>query len=356
MGRKPTRWLNLPRGMRARERGAKVYYYLDLGGKPRQEQPLGTDYTVAVKRWSELVERPTPAGGIITVPYALARYFADVVPSKAAGSQRSDEQERKWLDAFFGDPPAPLDQVQPVHVRQFMRWRAEQARKAALAKGRDVPKTFGQVRANRAKALLSHFWNWCRAEGLTALPNPCAGIPRFAEAGRETAPTAELVQLLLAAADQPLAFAIRLADIVGQRPGDVRALTEADVRDGMLHVRQGKTKAKLRIEIVGALAVLLDEIRAYKRERKVAALALLVNEAGQPLSRDAMRFRFDKARAAAGIAKADLQFRDFRAKAATDTDEAAGTRAAQALLGHTTEAMTANYIRHKVGKKVRPIR
>jgi integrase len=27
---------------------------------------------------------------------------------------------------------------------------------------------------------------------------------------------------------------------------------------------------------------------------------------------------------------------------------------AQALLGHTTEAMTAKYIRHKVGKKVKP--
>lgn len=75
-----------------------------------------------------------------------------------------------------------------------------------------------------------------------------------------------------------------------------------------------------------------------------------------PLLSDAMRYRFDQAREKAGIPKAEFQFRDFRAKAATETDDASGTRAAQALLGHTTEAMTADYIRHKVGRKVKPSR
>lgn len=56
----------------------------------------------------------------------------------------------------------------------------------------------------------------------------------------------------------------------------------------------------------------------------------------------------------AGIPKADFQFRDFRAKVATEADEATGTKSAQAILGHTTEAMTADYIRHKAGRKVRP--
>lgn len=66
--------------------------------------------------------------------------------------------------------------------------------------------------------------------------------------------------------------------------------------------------------------------------------------------------RFDDARDAAGIDKRLFQFRDLRAKAATETDDAHGVRSAQALLGHTTEAMTSNYVRHKVGKKVSPIR
>jgi hypothetical protein len=37
------------------------------------------------------------------------------------------------------------------------------------------------------------------------------------------------------------------------------------------------------------------------------------------------------------------------------TRKPAGTRTAQAILGHTTEAMTSACIHHKTGKKVRPI-
>ena len=66
-----------------------------------------------------------------------------------------------------------------------------------------------------------------------------------------------------------------------------------------------------------------------------------------------LQLRFDAARGSAGVEKALFQFRDLCAKAATDADDAGGTRDAQALLGHTTESMTAHYIRHKVGRKVR---
>ncbi len=88
----------------------------------------------------------------------------------------------------------------------------------------------------------------------------------------------------------------------------------------------------------------------------VRALPLLVNEAGQPLTRYMLRDRFDATREAAGIPKADFQFRDLRATAATAVDETGGTKQAQALLGHTTEGMTAHYIRHKAGRKVGPIK
>ncbi len=365
MGRKPTRWTNLPVGMRARERGKKVHYYLDTGGKPRREIPLGSDYVLAVAKWAELTSKTTPAGGVLTMPYLVERYFAEVVPNKAAATQTSDRQEKGWVLKFFGDPPAPLENVEPQHIRQFMRWRAAEARAAAVEKQRtrksrgpegEIPAGFGQVRANRAKALVSHMWNWARGEGITALPNPCAGISRFKETGRQTAPDTDMVARVMAVADKPLQFAMRLAELIGQRPADVRKITESDIRDGILHVRQGKTAARLRIEIVGELAVLIEDIRAYKRSFEVHAMSLLVNESGQPLRADAMRYRFDQAREKAGIAKGEFQFRDFRARAATEADDADGTRVAQALLGHTTEAMTADYIRHKAGRKVKPLR
>jgi integrase len=109
--------------------------------------------------------------------------------------------------------------------------------------------------------------------------------------------------------------------------------------------------------IAGELKVLLDDIAAYKTAQtppsKVRVLALLVNEKGERLTAAMPRNRFDDARDAARIDKALFQFRDLRAKAATDTDDVSGTRSAQALLGHTTETMTSDYIRHKVGKTVR---
>lgn len=366
MGRKPSTWANLPKGMRARPRGDKIYYLLDTGEKPRKEIPLGTDYVMAVKRWAELTSKKVPQSGAATLGYVLAKYFDDVVPGKSSGSQRSDEQERVWVLKFFNDPPAALENIEPQHIKQYMRWRAAEARKAAIAKnkarvakgGEDqpVPKEFGQVRANRSKALVSHMWNWAREEGITKLPNPCAGVHRFTETGRDTAPDAAMVKRVMDVADLPLQFAMRLADLIGQRPSDVRALKETDIREGLLHIKQGKTRAKLRIEVVDGLADLIEEIRAYKRKAGTICSALLVNENGQPLGKDAIRYRFDQAREKAGIAKDEFQFRDFRAKVATETDDASGTKSAQALLGHSTEAMTADYIRHKAGKKVRPSR
>jgi integrase len=323
-----------------------------------------------VQKWAELTSKAAPPSAVKTFPDAVAGYRRDVLPTKAPRTQQDNEKEFGWLLQFFGDPPAPLDSIEPVHIRQYMRWRVQQAKAKAQEKNdqrkkdgvplQPIPADYGHVRANRDKALFSHVWNYARAEGLTKLANPCAGIEGFHEEGRDTAPDEELVQRVIAEGDKPLQFAMRLADITGQRPSDVLRMNEGSIAGQVLNVRQGKTGAKLRITIDGALAVLLAEIREFKRgveqESRVRVMALLVNEQGQPLTKYMLRSRFDDARARAGVKKDLFQFRDLRAKAATEVDEASGTRAAQALLGHTTEGMTADYIRHKVGKKVSTLR
>lgn len=366
MGRKPSRWLNLPKGMRARPRGQLVHYYLDTGAKPRKEIPLGSDYVLAVQKWAELTSGKKPPAGQGTFPHVLEIYWKHVVPTKAVRTQKDNEAERGWLLKFFGNPPAPLNSIEPTHIKQYQRWRCVEAREAAEAKnveraklGRPLvqinPK-IGQVRSNREKALFSHIWNFARSEGYTNRPNPCGGIKDFAENARGVYVDDPLMATVMAKSGRPLQFAIRLAHLSGQRPADVILMSETAIRNGELHVNQGKTKTKLRIQIVGDLAILLDEIRAFKTELNVHALALLVDESGVPLTMNALRNRFDDAREAAGIDKKLFQFRDLRAKAATEADDASGTRTAQALLGHTTESMTADYIRHTAGKKVQPLR
>ncbi|WP_099047201.1 tyrosine-type recombinase/integrase [Collimonas pratensis] len=143
----------------------------------------------------------------------------------------------------------------------------------------------------------------------------------------------------------------------GQRPADVRKLSRADIKDGALHVKQNKGDTKLRITLEGDLGVIINRIS----NRKVMGLTLITNEAGEPMTYPMMRGAFDRARTAAILANPDrtkeiksFQFRDLRAKAGTDKEETGGMSEAQAQLGHTTPTMTAHYVRHRLGKLVKP--
>lgn len=353
--------------MRARPRGKLIHYYLDTGGKPRKEIPLGSDYALAVKKWAELAAKPKPKTPEIaasgTFAAVVAAYWKDIIPTKEPRTRRDNEKERVWILRFFNTPPAPIDGIEPKHINQYLNWRVKEAAKAAEARNAErvklgrapvpIPPKYGQVRANREKALISHIWNYARANGHTKLPNPCAGIKGFRETARDAYVDDLMLAKVLACATEPLRFALRLAHVTGQRPADVLGMSEDSIRGEYLRVKQGKTKAKLRIVVENALEDLIAEIRAYKAGCRIQALPLLVNESGAPLTATMLRKRFDKARKDAGVDIATFQFRDLRAKAATDTDDATGIKDAQALLGHSTEAMTAEYIRHKVGKKVR---
>ncbi|VVE89475.1 integrase [Pandoraea bronchicola] len=148
-----------------------------------------------------------------------------------------------------------------------------------------------------------------------------------------------------------------LAYLTGQRPADTLRFDESHIRDGELWVIQGKRGKKLRISVVGELGEVIKRIQARKVGYRVASSALVVNEKGERMGADALRFRFDAAREAAGIEKGLFQFRDLRAKAGTDKTELSGDiRAAQKQLGHQSITMTEHYVRERKGDKVGPTR
>lgn len=370
MGRKPTTNLNLPKGMRARPRGGRIYYLLDLGGKPRKEIPLAVDdYVAAVKKWAELTMSQVPAAAAITFRHAAERYQQKVLPTKAVSTQGNNLAEIAKLYEFFDDPPVALDDIEPMHIRQYLDWRVRTTVAAARAANEDrrqrgkklleVAPNLGHVSANREKALFSHIWNFARAEGMTNKANPCAGIKGHKESGRDVYVEDDVFQLVHDAAEQPLKDALDLAYLIGQRPADVLKLTRADVRDGALWLQQNKTKHKVRVAVEGELAVLLEQMG----NRKVTGLRLINMPDGTPMTPYMLRGAMDRARKAAALARPDLaerikefQFRDLRAKAATDVDEVGGITAAQEQLGHTTATMTRKYVRHRKGKLVKPTR
>ncbi|WP_230948661.1 tyrosine-type recombinase/integrase [Burkholderia multivorans] len=173
------------------------------------------------------------------------------------------------------------------------------------------------------------------------------------ETGRDVYVGDDLYKAVWEKADLPLREAMDLAYLTGQRPADVFKIDERDVRDGVIAIRQNKTGARLRIEVVGELAAILDRLALRKRGHNPRSTRLIVDEQGRPLGRAALRFRFDRARDTADIAKEAFQFRDLRAKAGTDKESVSDLRGAQSLLGHGSMSMTEHYVR-KRGRQVTP--
>ena len=108
-------------------------------------------------------------------------------------------------------------------------------------------------------------------------------------------------------------------------------LTRADIRDSALHMKQNKTCKKLAIEITGDPAQVIERIS--RPPEKIKGAWLIQDESDQPFTYWILRNRFDEATEAGG---ATFQFRDIRAKAATDTGDLGH---AQKLLGHANRDM-----------------
>ncbi|MDA0573252.1 MULTISPECIES: tyrosine-type recombinase/integrase [Burkholderia] len=316
----------------------KTYYYYDMGGKPRRWKALGGDFVEALRLYADLEQGNRTSRALVTFRHVAERYLTDVLPGKAAETRRTNLMQLEKLYLFFDSPPAPLDEIKPLHVRKYLDWRSA-----------------SPVSANREIALFSHIFNKAREWGATDRPNPCSGIRKHRETGRDVYVDDSLYKAVWEKADLPLREAMDLAYLTGQRPADVLKMDERDVRNGVVTVQQNKTGARLRIEIVGELAALLERLAARKVTHNPRSTRLVVDEDGRPLGRAALRFRFDRAREAAGIAKAEFQFRDLRAKAGTDKEESSDLAEAQALLGHGSQAMTEHYVR-KRGRRVGPTR
>lgn len=340
MGRKPTKPGAIPRFRKRKQKSGVVHYYYDHGGKPRKETPLGSDYGLAIQKWAEFERASTiPAGAKLTFRQAAERYQVEVIPTKAEGTRKANKRELDKLIEFFDDPPGPLDAIRPTHVFNYLQWR------------RDAP-----VSANREKSLLSHLWNWCRKKGYTDLPNPCAGVNRNREDGRDVYVEDDVLQRVYDAADQVLKDAMDLAYLTGQRPADVRELDRRNIKDGVLVLRQSKTKMQMRIAITGELKVLINRLLSRKRpDDAPISTRLLLGEDWLPIGKDALRYRFDRARERAGIPKDQFQFRDLRAKAGTDKADSAGDiRKAQQQLGHQSVTTTEIYVRKRRGALTSP--
>lgn len=298
-------------------------------GRNRVWTPLSGDLEEAKVLWAQ-IEANTTIDAPDSVSEVIKRYMQDVMPKKAPRTRKDNEAEMPNLLRAFG--AMRIGDVQPFHVRKYMDQRGESA----------------PVRANREKALLSHIFNKAREWGYTNTANPCQGVRGFRETGRTRYVQDAEFAAVKRAASPVVADAMDLAYLTAQRPADLLKMQWADVYLDALHVRQNKTGARLAIELSGDLAAVIERIKSRAVVQK--SDWILQRDNGEALSYAGLFQGFDKARQAAGVF---FQFRDIRAKAATDLGDLAH---AQQLLGHSKRDMTEHYVRSRQGTKVMPLR
>lgn len=322
------------------------YYYeapRDAAGK-RRVISLGSDLAEAKKKWAELEHRPPPID-LTTIDgvYTLYMQWAEDREKSKLSLRTIADRKKYWVKLAPVYSNVPINALEPGHIMPYFESRSS------------------QVSAKKELKFLSVLCNWARGKGLMRVPNPCLGLfqQMKVKEGREIYVEDMWLALVYKHGSDIIRDALDLAYLTGQRPADVKGMRWNQVQNGILQIGQNKTGAKLRIVIEGKLAEVLDRIK----QRGIKGMTILADPKGQPLKEFGyFRSQFDKARDAAeaeakamGIDFVRFQFRDLRPKAATDIDTLHSLKAAQKLLGHTTERMTAEYIRKRRGDVVKPL-
>lgn len=322
MGRRRTTDLHLPPRMRSRNGS---YFYDDKrSGAGGGWINLGRDYGVALMRWAELEGKPRESPR--TIAHAVGHYMEtagkDLAESTRAGYARSAAR----IIAVFG--AMDLDALEPAQVYRYLQ---EQ----------------GNVQANRDVALLSVVFKMARAWGWYRGDNPCAKVPRNRERPRDRYVTDEELALLLQHAGHPMIRCIiELAYLIGQRQDDVLTIRVADLSDDGIYIEQGKTGKRQVFAWSPALRQVVDEALSIGRRAK--RVYLFESRNGERYTGDGFRAMWRRVKLAAGLA--DVQFRDLRAKTASDDEQGAQHR-----LGHADGRVTQrHYIRR--ASRVKPIR
>lgn len=320
--------INLPNNVyiryRKRKNSTVRYYTYRLTGN--KEISLGTDYNHACLKASQMNIEREEKGECITFTMVAKRYRDEVIAQKKASTAKSNLAQLKPLLTFFQD--APLDEIEPQHVRQYMDWR------------KDVAAT-----ANNEYSLFNHIWGYARQWGYTKLPSPAEGVKKYPIKRRDNYVEDHIYQLIYQYANQDIQDLMNIAYLTGQRPVDVVSIQRKHISDGFLHIAQQKTQAKLRIELVGKLAEILNRRleQPYEYLFFVKNKAMTADKLAKVFAR--LRRKVIKLHPEHAGALQKFQFRDLRAKSGTDKAMAEGEEAARQQLGHTTVKMTKSYIR-----------
>ncbi len=328
-------------GIRGLYRDADGRYRIDL----RYTDPAGVE-----RRHKERLPEGTPAlaararaTDVLTMalagklhergedaPTGLRSAFDEYRRLTAPANPKQRERHCKVLLAAFGD--VALAEVNELAIERFKRARAT---------GKS-PST-----VNRELQTLRHFlncaveWRWLEARPKVRMFKEPPGRVRWLSDGERArlygALPARFKRVVLAAA------------LSGQRLANVIGMRRADVDTAARSISIPKTKSGKRhdVPMSDALAVVIAEAiadgDAQAKRREVDPPAhVFVSRFGKPYTSSGVSGLFRKCVADAAVK--DFRFHDLRHDFATRVRRAGhGLDVVQALLGHSTPAMTARY-------------
>jgi integrase len=315
LGRKRTQNFDLPPHMTVK---AGRFYYV-YSGKPRVWVPLGTDKAKALRLWAEHEAGPQVG---LSVGDLVQRYI-----DRSEISDGSRKQYQSWQRALDKAFPIPASQLTSQHVAIWRDLPAQRSRKTYIV---------GCISVLRAAFVVGTEQGLCVP--LVVRAGKSAHRDRYLEdseyiAIREKAP-------------EWLQIAMDLGYLTAARRSDVLALRWSSVTDS-LTMRQEKTGQRMSFTMDQGLSSTLERAR----KRRVLGLYVVANDKGKRISADMLGIAWRAACEAAGVV---AQFRDIRAKAATDAKR--GGQNYQALLGHANPAMSERYIKRRETVMAEPVR
>lgn len=294
-----------------------TYWYAWRGGpliKDKKGKPAQPHQPVFVQEYSKLTEERDAVGGD-TVATLIAEYLqSSDFKSKGTDTRREYERYLTGLPKKFKE--MKIKTVQKVAMRShFKQWRDGMS---------DKPRAADYAWASVARVL-----SYAKDNGRIAI-NILEKPGRLSKPDRaEIIWADEDLAKMEAEASPEVMLAIRLSLNTSQRRGDVLKLPWSAYDGEFFKLRQGKTKAYVKIPVFGHLKEMLDNTPRR-------STTILTNTRGRSWTPTGFDSSFQKARARAGIT--GLTFHDLRGTAVTHLAKAGCTNAEIAsYTGHSLE-------------------
>ncbi len=334
------------------------YYRVPPGLEPQwdglTEYRLGTTLAESATEWAKRMrcaERPA-----VYIKQLLERYAIEVIPTKAAATQRGDNLSLVNLRKVFGD--MRLEDLEPRHIYKYVDTRVTKQGQKSLATGVHETRVFkhaftkavewgliprhpfkGEVRLKGAKARSRYVEDWEIIEALSLVPKRKSGSVLMIQAY------------------------IRVKMLIGIRRGDMLRLRMSDIIDEGITVRPHKTANSTGLvrtfEWTPALRMAVDMALAA-RPIDIAPWLFCTkrgegyfNEGtGQASGWDSMWQRFMARLLAETKITERFTEHDLRGKVGSDAES---LERARQLLGHANSKITERVYRRKP-ELVRPLR